>query len=164
MIGKKTIRTLFYTTSGVSVLFTGLLLLPVLLWSFGSQWLFPDLLPQKFSGDRWMEIFLGTGGGRTGRAFFNSFTIALAVTLLNAVIAMPVARYLSRLRGNARIVADLLVLIPLIPTGYLGGARHLHIFCLPRYPGQPPGYPVGAPHAHAPVYDYYPARHIFQPR
>ena len=105
-------RALFYIISCGFILVSAFLIFPLFMWSFGRYWFFPDLLPSQITGQEWREIIVFSAP--TARAFFNSFTIALSVTLLNIIIALPVARFISRLRGRIIAAADLIILLPLI--------------------------------------------------
>ncbi|HRQ42108.1 MAG TPA: ABC transporter permease subunit [Chloroflexota bacterium] len=91
-------------------------LLPLLIWAFVHRWFFPDVLPATWSGRAW--IYLLSGSSQMGRALFNSVTVALAVTLLSLLIALPAARALALypFRGKTAVLFFILApaLMPVI--------------------------------------------------
>ena len=65
-------------------------LVPLGIWSFGSSWFFPDLLPSKLSMRAWEYVFSSTA--RTGEALLQGTVIALVATALSMVISVPAGR------------------------------------------------------------------------
>lgn len=78
--------------------------------SFGRGWFFPAILPPELGADAWGAV-LGSGG-RLLRATVNSVALAVATGLLGVVLALPVGRALSRLRGWRRYAGAAAAFLP----------------------------------------------------
>jgi putative spermidine/putrescine transport system permease protein len=86
--------------------------MPLIIWAFGSQWFFPALLPGEMSFRAWR--YMATSGADVGEALFNSLVIAVAVTLLAAVLGVPAGRGLGMHRFRGKTAVELFILAPLI--------------------------------------------------
>jgi putative spermidine/putrescine transport system permease protein len=85
---------------------------PLLIWSFAHRWFFPDILPSEWSGRAWGYVF--SSSSQTGRALVNSTVVALAVTLLSALIGLPAGRALALHEFRGKTAVLFLVLAPAI--------------------------------------------------
>lgn len=99
-------------------------LVPLGIWSFGSSWFFPDLLPSKLSMRAWEYVFSRTA--RTGEALLQGTVIALVATALSMVISVPAGRALGLYAFRGRRLVLFLILAPtIIPV--LAVAMGIHI-------------------------------------
>jgi putative spermidine/putrescine transport system permease protein len=89
--------------------------IPMLIWSFSFRWTFPDLLPETWSLRAWE--YVGTRSSQVVPAIFDSFLIALPVTLLSAIIAIPAGRALGLHRFPGKRFVEFLILAPNIIPG-----------------------------------------------
>ena len=62
-------------------------LIPLVIWSFAHSWFFPAALPTEWSWRAWNYVF--SDGSQVAKALLNSMFVALAVTLLSALIGLP---------------------------------------------------------------------------
>ncbi len=105
-------------------LFLGLFLvigLPVALmavWSLAEGWSFPDLLPERFTLDRWHDVLDGAG---LLPALLNSLVISSAVTILTALIALPTAWAMAKFQIPGKRALEVLILAPSIIPGIVVG-------------------------------------------
>lgn len=105
-------------------LFLGLFLvigLPVALmavWSLAEGWSFPDLLPERFTLDRWNDVLDGAG---LLPALLNSLVISSAVTILTALIALPTAWAMAKFQIPGKRALEVFILAPSIIPGIVVG-------------------------------------------
>lgn len=97
---------------------TGFLILPILplaIWSFAHGWRFPDPLPQAWSLKAWSYAL----GPRSGVLHSLGVTtvIALATTLLAAIVGVPAGRALGQYRFRGKGLVTLLLLAPAFLPG-----------------------------------------------
>ena len=91
------------------LVFIGLPLLTLVLWSFAGEWFWPAVTPTQFSSRWYIQVFQNP---RVLDAMLLSFTIAPVVTLLTAAVAIPAGYAFARLNVPYRKVLLLLFLIP----------------------------------------------------
>jgi putative spermidine/putrescine transport system permease protein len=130
---QQTGRTLWHYVKIVSAVATaGLALVPILvlsLWSFARHWYWPALLPREYSPRAW-EYFASPASGLAG-ALWTSVLIALTVTALALVVALPAARALALHEFKGKRIVLLILLAPvLVPS--LASAMGVHALFL-RY-------------------------------
>lgn len=97
---------------------TGFLILPILplaVWSFAHGWRFPDLLPQVWSLKAWSHA-LDPGSGVL-HSLGVTTGIALATTLLAALVGIPAGRALGQYRFRGKGLVTLLLLAPAFLPG-----------------------------------------------
>lgn len=106
------------------------LLLPlalVLLWSVVERWSAPDLWPSALTLSRWSSVLADEN---LLTALVSSLSIAVVVTLLTAVLALPTAWSLSRLPGGWRRGVELFVLAPIIVPGIVIGISVVQVLLM----------------------------------
>jgi putative spermidine/putrescine transport system permease protein len=89
--------------------------LPLAIWSVAHGWRFPDLLPRETSTKAWAYAFSGIAG--VLESFALTTFIALATTLLAALIGVPAGRALGLHRFKGKALVTLLLLAPAILPG-----------------------------------------------
>jgi putative spermidine/putrescine transport system permease protein len=102
---------------GLGLMVVGVLLpfVPLLVWSFAFRWRFPDLLPERWSLRAW--AYLASPESQVGPALLTSTLLAVAVTLLAALVGVPAGRALGLHRFRGRRLVEFLLLAPvLVPS------------------------------------------------
>ena len=87
-------------------------LVPLIVHSFARGYVFPQLLPAEWSTRAW-RIVLATDGG-TWNALGWSVVVAVAVTALSLLVALPAGRVLGLRAFRGKRVLEFLVLTPLL--------------------------------------------------
>lgn len=87
-------------------------MLPQLVWSVSHQWFFPRLAPKEFSMRAWEYIV--RPNSQVLEALYNSLVIAISVTLIDAIIAIPAARALGMHCFRGKGLVELIILAPTI--------------------------------------------------
>lgn len=89
-------------------------LLLLIFLSLGSSWHWPYLLPPHFSLSSWAYVLNPASGSLT--ALITSFKIALAVALINLMLALPAAKSLAHYRFRGKRIIEIILLLPaLVP-------------------------------------------------
>lgn len=110
-----------------AVLVIALLLLPFLplvLASFSRAYFHPQVLPEAWSLRAW-ALVLGPGAG-TWAALRDSVVVALAVTAVSLVVAVPAGRVLATRRFRGRRAVEVVLLLPILVPG-IAVAIGLHV-------------------------------------
>jgi putative spermidine/putrescine transport system permease protein len=88
---------------------------PLVVWSFAHGWRFPDLLPREVSTKAWAYALSPASG--VLQSFGLTAFIALATTLLAALVGIPAGRALGLYRFRGKALVTLLLLAPaLLPS------------------------------------------------
>ncbi len=116
--------------SSVLIVLVGLTAVPLLyliVSSFARQWFFPALAPREFSARAWAYVASGSAG--IASALWTSVVIALAVTLLAVLIALPAARALALDEFKGKRALTFLLLLPVIapPLAATMGVHNLFL-------------------------------------
>lgn len=90
-------------------------LLPLGIWSIAHGWRFPDLLPQEWSGKAWAHALSPASG--VLQSFAVTSGIAVATTMLAALIGVPAGRALGLHRFRGKSAITLLLLAPALLPG-----------------------------------------------
>lgn len=85
--------------------------IPLVLWSFAASWRWPRFLPE-WGVRAWGIIFSAQSG--TWAAVTVSMQIAVTVTLLNLLLALPAANALARYSFRGKGLVEGLLLLPLL--------------------------------------------------
>ncbi len=89
--------------------------IPLLIWSFSFHWTFPHLLPEGWSLRSWQDV--ANPSSQVLPAIRDSLLIALPVTVLSALIAIPAGRALGQHRFPGKRLVEFLILAPNIVPG-----------------------------------------------
>lgn len=95
--------------------------LPVILlviWSLSDRWSYPNLLPDALSLDHWRQVLDDDG---IGLATLNSLTIAIGVTLLTTILALPTAWAMAKTPMRGKRALEVFILAPSIIPGIVVG-------------------------------------------
>jgi putative spermidine/putrescine transport system permease protein len=98
--------------------------LPMLIWSFAHRWLFPAVLPTEWSLRAWSYVF--STRAQVWTAFWHSFVVATAVTLLSIPIGIMAGRAIGLYRFRGRTLVQFLILAPTI-VPVLAVAMGIHV-------------------------------------
>ena len=90
-------------------------MLPQLTWAFTHRWLFPDLLPSRWSMRSWR--YIANPDIKVLPAALNSLRIAGAVTVLSVIAGVPAGRALGMYAFRGKGLAELIVLSPAVIPG-----------------------------------------------
>ncbi len=91
-------------------------LVPLTIWAFSRRWLYPAALPTEWGLRAWH--YLLTPGARVLDAFTNSLGVALVVTALAVLIAIPAGRALGLGRFRGKILVEFLILAPTVVPSF----------------------------------------------
>ena len=91
-------------------------LLPLVIWAFSQRWLFPEVLPAEWGLPAWR--YLLNPGTRVVEALANSLAVALIVTLLSLMIALPAGRALGLARFRGKTAVEFLILAPTVVPAF----------------------------------------------
>ncbi len=107
-------------------LMMGLLLpfVPLWIWSFSHRWLFPAVLPTEWSLRAWTYVF--SSSSQVWTAFWHSFVVATAVTLLSIPIGIMAGRAIGLYHFRGRTLVQFLILAPTI-VPVLAVAMGIHV-------------------------------------
>lgn len=97
---------------------------PMLIWSFSYRWTFPDLLPESWSLKGWEYVISPTS--QVIPAILDSAFIAICVTCLSILVAVPAGRALGLYRFPGKRFVEFLILAPNIIPG-LTVALGIHV-------------------------------------
>jgi len=86
----------------------------LLLWSLADRWAAPQLLPQGYTVDAWRAVL---GDSALLGAAANSTLIAIAVTALTALVALPTAWAMAKFPLRCKRAVEVFVLAPVIVPG-----------------------------------------------
>lgn len=92
---------------------------PMLIWSFSFRWTFPDLLPESWTMRGWEYVISPTS--QVMPAIVDSAFIAICVTFLSILVAIPAGRALGLYRFPGKRIVEFLILAPNIIPGLTVG-------------------------------------------
>lgn len=98
---------------------TAILLLPLLpltIWAFSQRWLYPAVLPTEWGLRAWRYIL--APNTRALEALGNSLAVALLVTVLALLIALPAGRALGLARFRGKTLVEFLILAPTVVPAF----------------------------------------------
>ncbi len=87
-------------------------LIPLALSSFSAGWQWPEIIPHTFSLRAWRYVLSHESG--TWGAVWTSLEIAVLVTLINLVLAIPAADALARWKFRGKLVVEAILFAPLV--------------------------------------------------
>ncbi|MDZ7721422.1 MAG: ABC transporter permease subunit [candidate division KSB1 bacterium] len=120
----------FLSGSFILVLTAGILLpfLPLLIWAFSRQWLFPDLLPETWGLRAWNYVF-GVAGPQVTSALVTSVSVSSLAALFSVALALPAARVLTFSGRKRGLFLQFLFVLPIL-TPPLSVSMGLHLWFL----------------------------------
>jgi putative spermidine/putrescine transport system permease protein len=92
-------------------------LIPLFLGAFSGRVPWPMLLPESWSHRAWAYILSSTAG--TGEALLTSVTIATVVTVINIMLAIPVADALARYSFSGKSWIEVCLYAPIIIPAFV---------------------------------------------
>ncbi len=90
-------------------------IIPQIIWSLSHRWLFPSLLPNQWSLEPWQYVF--SPSSRVGEGFINSLAIAIVVSFLSVLVALPAARAIALYDFRGKGLVEWLLMVPIIVPG-----------------------------------------------
>lgn len=102
-------------------------LILMFLWSIADGWSPPLIIPQSYTTARWETILQDDS---LIRAAINSILIAIVVTFLTAVIALPTAWAMARFPFRLKRMVEIFILAPIIIPGLVVAVGVGQVFLL----------------------------------
>ncbi len=131
-------RLLTYLLFAIMLLWLAIPFGMAVIWSLvdpSQAWSYPDVLPPRFSFQRWLIMWETTS---LPTAIFNSYTLAPLTAVLAVLLGAPTAFAFGRLDFPGKSIAQLVILIPLVMPGFViaifFGALLLSTGIFARYP------------------------------
>src|SRR5690606_6730063 len=90
----------------------GLPFIPLILSSLSFGWQWPHILPESFSFRAWEYVLFGSSG--TWQAVWMSLLIALTVTAVNILLAVPAAIALVRHQLRVKWLWEAILFAPIV--------------------------------------------------
>jgi putative spermidine/putrescine transport system permease protein len=109
------LRVISYVIMVIIVIESLLPLIPIMIWAFGFRWLYPSLLPAKFSLHAWDYVF--SKGSHALEATLTAGLIAIIVTILSLFIGVPAGRALGLHKFRGKQLIEFLIIAPEIVPG-----------------------------------------------
>lgn len=86
--------------------------IPIIIYSVSHRWLWPDVLPSRFTLDKWAYVFSPVS--QVMPALVNSLIIGLLVSVISAIIGLPAAKVMGQRKFRGKAALEMLFLSPLI--------------------------------------------------
>jgi putative spermidine/putrescine transport system permease protein len=101
--------------------------LPLLIWSFAQGWFFPQLIPEQWTLQHWIQLL--SPASRVMEGLLQSLAIALTTTLLSLLVGLPAGRALGLMEFPGKEALKLFLLTPIIvsPLATLMGIQFVLI-------------------------------------
>lgn len=97
---------------GFLMTFLLLPLIPLVLWSFGFNWFFPNVLPTRWGMRAWAYVFSPTASILP--ALWDTLVIAIGTVLISLLIGVPAGRALGLYTFRGKRVIEFFILAPTI--------------------------------------------------
>lgn len=94
------------------VVFVGLPIVTLVVWSFAFRWNFPNLLPTEWGNRAW--AYVASDSSRTFEGLWNSTKLAVLVTLMAIVVGLPASRALGQHEFRGKSSVEWLLMMPII--------------------------------------------------
>lgn len=101
--------------------------LPLLIWSLAQGWFFPQLIPEQWTLQHWMQLLSPTS--RVVEGLVQSLAIALSTTALSLLVGLPAGRAIGVMEFPGKEALKLFLLTPIIvsPLATLMGIQFVLI-------------------------------------
>lgn len=94
------------------VVFVGLPMVTLMVWSFAFRWNFPNLLPTEWGTRAW--AYVADDSSRVVEGLWNSTKLGILVTLMAIVVGLPASRALGQHEFKGKSVIEWLLMMPII--------------------------------------------------
>lgn len=101
--------------------------LPLLIWSFAQGWYFPQLVPEQWTLQHWMQLL--SPASRVIEGLGQSLAIALITTIFSLIVGLPAGRAIGLMDFPGKEALKLFLLAPIIvsPLATLMGIQFIFI-------------------------------------
>lgn len=101
--------------------------LPLLIWSFAQGWFFPQLMPEQWTFQHWIQLLSPTS--RVMEGLVQSLAIALITTALSLLVGLPAGRAIGVMEFPGKEALKLFLLTPIVvsPLATLMGIQFVLI-------------------------------------
>ncbi len=94
------------------VVFVGLPIVTLMIWSFAFRWNFPNLFPTEWGTRAWQ--YVASDSSRAFEGLWNSTKLAVLVTLMAIVVGLPASRALGQHEFRGKSTIEWLLMMPII--------------------------------------------------
>ena len=94
------------------VVFVGLPMVTLFVWSFAFRWNFPNLLPTEWGMRAW--TYVADDSSRVFEGLWNSTKLGVLVTLMAIVVGLPASRALGQNEFRGKSTVEWLLMMPII--------------------------------------------------
>ncbi|MCP3972938.1 MAG: ABC transporter permease subunit [bacterium] len=94
------------------VVFIGLPMVTLIVWSFAFRWNFPNMLPTEWGGKAW--AYVADDSSRVFEGLWNSTKLAFLVTLMAIIVGLPASRALGQHEFRGKSTIEWLLMMPII--------------------------------------------------
>lgn len=108
---------LYVSVSIILLIAIAIPFIPLILSSFSHGWRWPEVIPHEFSVRAWTYVFSRNSG--TWDAIWTSLQIALTVTVINLLLALPAANVLGRVKFRGKWLIEGLIYAPIIIPAFV---------------------------------------------
>ncbi len=107
-----TTRGLRWLAVSSIIIFVGLPMVTLLVWSFAFRWNFPNLLPTEWGTRAW--AYVADDSSRVVEGLWNSTKLGVLVTLMAIVVGLPASRALGQHEFRGKSTIEWLLMMPII--------------------------------------------------
>ena len=107
--GSRWIRRLAVTSI---VVFVGLPMISLFVWSFAFRWNFPNMLPSEWGTRAW--AYVADDSSRVFEGLWNSTKLGVLVTLMAIIVGLPASRALGQHEFRGKSLVEWLLMMPII--------------------------------------------------
>ena len=100
-------------------------IIPLFIWSVSDSWTYPDLFPDGFSFDNFIEFF---NTYSLGEVIVNSILISTVVTVVSVLMAIMPAKYIGTKRFRGKIAIQTLTMMPVMAPAVIVLFGLLNVF------------------------------------
>ena len=94
------------------VVFVGLPMVTLFVWSFAFRWNFPNLLPTEWGMRAW--TYVADDSSRVFEGLWNSTKLGVLVTLMAIIVGLPASRALGQNEFRGKSTVEWLLMMPII--------------------------------------------------
>ncbi len=94
------------------VVFVGLPIITLFVWSFAFRWNFPNMLPSEWGNRAW--TYVADDSSRVFEGLWNSTKLGVLVTLMAIIVGLPASRALGQHEFRGKSTVEWLLMMPII--------------------------------------------------
>lgn len=94
------------------VVFVGLPIITLFVWSFAFRWNFPNMLPSEWGNRAWS--YVADDSSRVFEGLWNSTKLGVLVTMMAIIVGLPASRALGQHEFRGKSTVEWLLMMPII--------------------------------------------------